>query len=116
MTRNIVICCDATSSDITRDATNVLRFFRCLERSDDQIAVYDSGVGTLADPTQATLLGKSLARKIDGAIGQSVRENVCKAYRFLARTYRPGDRIFLFGFSRGGYTCLLYTSPSPRDS
>ena len=104
MSRNIIICCDGTSNDVTCDSTNVLRFYRSLERSQSQIAYYDSGVGTVADPTQLTTFGKQLSRKLDMAIGHSVRENVCKAYRFLVRTYQPGDRIYLVGFSRGSYT------------
>jgi uncharacterized protein (DUF2235 family) len=82
----------------------VLRLFRSLERSDQQTILYDSGVGTLADPTKLTWFGKTLSRKLDGAIGHSVRENVCRAYQFLARVYQPEDRIYLFGFSRGAYT------------
>ncbi|MEI8018293.1 MAG: DUF2235 domain-containing protein [Schlesneria sp.] len=102
--RNIVICCDGTSNDVASDSTNVLRLFRSLERSERQIAFYDSGVGTLADPTKITGFGKYCSRMLDQGIGHGVRENVCTAYRFLARTYLPGDRIFLFGFSRGAYT------------
>ncbi|EIW85619.1 hypothetical protein CONPUDRAFT_47217, partial [Coniophora puteana RWD-64-598 SS2] len=30
-------------------------------------------------------------------------ENIKDAYRFLCENYEPGDRIFLFGFSRGAY-------------
>lgn len=104
MSKNIIICCDGTSNDVANDATNVLRLFRSLVRNDDQIAYYDSGVGTLADPTKLTVFGRKLSQKLDMGIGHSVRENVCEAYRFLVRTYRPDDRIFLFGFSRGAYT------------
>ena len=41
---------------------------------------------------------------LDQGIGHGVRENVCTAYRFLVRMYEPGDKIYLFGFSRGAYT------------
>ena len=102
--KNIVICCDGTSNDVASDSTNVLRLFRSLERSERQVAFYDSGVGTLADPTKVTRIGKYFSRMLDQGIGHSVRENACTAYRFLTRTYQPGDRIFLFGFSRGAYT------------
>lgn len=104
MNKNIVICCDGTSNDVASDATNVLRLFRSLIRDERQIAWYDSGVGTLADPTKLTAFGRKLSQKLDMGIGHSVRENVCAAYRFLTRTYQPGDQIFLFGFSRGAYT------------
>lgn len=103
MSKSIVICCDGTCNDATSDVTNVLRVFRSLRRDAEQIAYYDGGVGTLVDPTTITCFQKFVRRKIDMAIGYSLRENFCKAYRFLARHYEPGDRIYLFGFSRGAY-------------
>ena len=104
MPQNIVICCDGTCNDATGHVTNVLRIFRCLQHGEEQVCYYDGGVGTLVDPTAISFLRKFIRRKIDMAIGYSLRDNFCKAYRFLVRHYRPGDRIFLFGFSRGAYT------------
>jgi len=101
--KNIVVCCDGTSNNVTTDSTNVLRIFRSLVRNDDQIAYYDSGVGTVADPNLLTDEGKRVYKKLDMAMGHSVSDNVRQAYRFLARTYQPDDRIYLFGFSRGAY-------------
>ncbi len=103
MAKNIVICIDGTSSDVICDSTNVLRLFRCLLRSHQQTVYYDSGVGTVSDPSKLTWLSKTISRKLDSAIGHSVRDNVCRAYQFLVRAYEPGDRIYLFGFSRGAY-------------
>jgi uncharacterized protein (DUF2235 family) len=104
MSKNIVLCCDGTSNDATGDITNVLRLFVSLVCDEGQLCYYDGGVGTLVDPTAITRIRKLIRRKIDLAIGYSLRDNFCKAYRFLARRYEPGDRIFLFGFSRGAYT------------
>ncbi len=104
MAKNLVICCDGTSNDVSSDSTNVLRLYRCLERSDQQLAYYDAGVGTVADPTKLTWFGKQFSRKLDMGIGLSVRENACRCYRFLCEHYRAEDRVFLFGFSRGAYT------------
>ena len=36
--------------------------------------------------------------------GYGLSENIADAYRFLMQTYQPGDRVFVFGFSRGAYT------------
>ena len=102
--RNIVVCCDGTDNEVATDSTNVLRLFRMLERDGRQLAYYDGGVGTLVDPTAISLVRKYLSRRLDAAIGLRIRENAIAAYRFLSRTYRPGDKIFLFGFSRGAYT------------
>jgi len=35
--------------------------------------------------------------------GTGINRQIRRAYGFLASRYRPGDRIFLFGYSRGGY-------------
>lgn len=104
MPKNIVLCCDGTYQDITCESTNVLRLFRSLERSESQLTYYDAGVGTLSDPTSMTRFFRVMRRNIDAAIGHSVRDNACRAYRFLAKHYQEGDRIYLFGFSRGAYT------------
>jgi len=102
--KNIVLCCDGTDNEVATDSTNVLRLFRMLERDERQVAYYDGGVGTLADPAAISIFQRYLSRRLDAAIGLRVRDNVIAAYRFLARTYEPGDQIYFFGFSRGAYT------------
>jgi uncharacterized protein (DUF2235 family) len=105
MARNIVVCCDGTGNQISTDPTNVMRLWSAIDHdSTDQLAFYDPGVGTLGDPRILTPLRKSLRKKLDGAIGLSIRDNFIDAYSFIARNYADGDRIFLFGFSRGAYT------------
>jgi uncharacterized protein (DUF2235 family) len=41
-------------------------------------------------------------------MGYGLQTNIEDAYRYLMNNYRPGDKIFLFGFSRGAFTarCL----------
>jgi uncharacterized protein (DUF2235 family) len=39
----------------------------------------------------------------DVIMGRGINRQIRRAYGFLASRYRPGDRIFLFGFSRGAY-------------
>jgi len=40
---------------------------------------------------------------LDVVEGRGINRQIRRAYGFLASRYRPGDRIFLFGFSRGAY-------------
>ena len=58
-----------------------------------QLAFYDEGVGT-----------HWFDRLSGGAFGFGLSENVRQGYRWLMQHYRPGDEIFLFGFSRGAFT------------
>ena len=47
-------------------------------------------------------------KTISQATGFGITRNIIDCYAALIRMWRPGDRIFLFGFSRGAYTvrCL----------
>ena len=60
----------------------------------EYIVYYDKGVGTgiLWDRVKA------------GITGAGLNDNIRQAYRFLSNWYRPGDEIFVFGFSRGAFT------------
>ncbi len=39
-----------------------------------------------------------------GAFGLGVDDNIREGYQFVAANHRPGDEIFLFGYSRGAFT------------
>ncbi len=101
--KNIVICCDGTSNDISGAPTNVLRFYRSLARDEGQLAYYDSGVGTIADPSMLTDPGRAFGKKLDMAVGYSVQRQARQAYRFLSEHWQPDDAVYLAGFSRGAY-------------
>jgi uncharacterized protein (DUF2235 family) len=108
MSKNIIICSDGTGNTAIKNrGTNVFKLFEAVDlnghRTDanltPQIALYDDGVGT-----QNFLLLKLLG----GAFGWGLKRNVLKLYTGLVRIYDPGDRIYLFGFSRGAFTvCTL---------
>lgn len=104
MPKNIVICCDGTNNQFAGDHTNVIRTYRAAVRSASQVTFYDPGVGTMPEPGWLSSLGKRWSMLKGLAFGAGFLENVEDAYRFLMATYEPGDRVFLFGFSRGAYT------------
>lgn len=104
MAKNIVICCDGTGNEISADLSNVLKLFRVVRKNDTQTVFYDPGIGTIGSSDPWSRL-KSNARGIWGLMtGAGLDENVLDAYKFLIDAYEEGDRIFLFGFSRGAYT------------
>lgn len=75
-----------------------------LARNERQYVFYDSGVGTSADPTVQWRWKRRIYKRLDGAMGMSIRDNVLDAYRFLMTYYCDGDKIYLLGFSRGAST------------
>ena len=49
-------------------------------------------------------VGRRLYNILGQATGLGLTANIADCYAFLIRHWQPGDRIFLFGFSRGAYT------------
>jgi len=107
MSKNVIICLDGTGNQFNEDNSNVVKLFRVIERSAGQIAYYDPGVGTLADPDYRMPLAKKINKGFGLAFGSGLTENVEQAYSYLMDHYEQGDRLFLFGFSRGAYTARV---------
>ena len=101
--RHIALLSDGTGNSRGKaEQTNVWRVYEALDLRDPsdlgtprQFAFYDDGVGS-SSFKPAALLG--------GALGLGLARNVQELYAFLCRMYRPGDRIYAFGFSRGSFT------------
>jgi uncharacterized protein (DUF2235 family) len=105
MSKNIVICCDGTGNDFDEPETdsNVVKLYNTLVIAADQVAYYHPGVGTMGSPNAQGPLAKRWSQLQGLAFGKGLLDNVGDAYRYLMNTYEEGDRIFLFGFSRGSY-------------
>ncbi|WP_370195189.1 DUF2235 domain-containing protein [Bradyrhizobium ottawaense] len=94
--RKLVLFADGTGNAFTTQESSVWRLYEALDHTQpDQIAHYIKGVGTAGWAPLAAL---------DGATGIGVPGNVRKLYRFLCWNWRPGDDIYIFGFSRGAFT------------
>jgi uncharacterized protein (DUF2235 family) len=104
MAKNIVICSDGTGNSAVKDrGTNVFKIFESIDLNghrlnpelDPQVPIYDDGVGT-EDFRPLKIFA--------GVTGWGLSRNVKQLYKELCRIYDPGDKIFLFGFSRGAFT------------
>ncbi len=108
MAKNIVICCDGTSNRFGLTKTNVVKLCQAVEAdAARQVVIYDPGVGTSGDSASMTALGKEITRVFGLAFGRGLFAKVEHGYGALMGCYEPGDRIFLFGFSRGAYTARV---------
>ena len=107
--RNIAVFCDGTwnNRDRTEHDTSVARLEEVVRGAQhdpgraEQRTWYEPGVGAndgLSGPAAW------LDRVRGGALGRGLTEDIRECYRFLVDNYRPGDRLFIFGFSRGAYT------------
>lgn len=94
--RTYVLFADGTGNAFSTQESNVWRLYEALDHTrPDQVACYIKGVGCSAWRPLAAL---------DGATGIGAPSNVRELYRFLCWNWRPGDRIYIFGFSRGAFT------------
>jgi uncharacterized protein (DUF2235 family) len=97
----LIVCCDGTWNTLEHTdqglpaPTNVAKLYNAVVKDEQQLAYYHPGVGTN---------GGLLDRWVGGGTGAGLERNIMSAYQWLAVHWRSGDRIFLFGFSRGAYT------------
>ena len=101
--RDVVVCCDGTWNEPRGAATNVLRVVGALSERRETSCFYHPGVGTVATTSKFTGGRRRVAAFLDGATAWSFEPRVAMAYQFIVENWRPGDRLFLFGFSRGAF-------------
>ena len=99
--KHLILGIDGTWQAAFRDIfqSNVYRLNLALNYEDEtpnrkpQIFVYSAGVGTTNRSSQV----------IAGATGEGLAAIILEAYVNLVANYVPGDKIYIFGFSRGAF-------------
>jgi uncharacterized protein (DUF2235 family) len=117
--RNIVIFSDGTGQRggvyFDEARTNIYKLYRAARCGPDssippdrQLAFYDPGLGTRSTGSVLSSLGRTIYNYVSQATGLGITHNIIDCYTAIIQLWHPGDRIFLFGFSRGAYTvrCL----------
>lgn len=116
MGKAILIFSDGTGQSggirFDEDRSNIYKLYRATRCGPDssidpeeQVTFYDAGLGS---PGAGAFIRIKLWRQIYNIVssmtGLGITRNIIDCYAAIIRLYRPGDRIFLFGFSRGAYT------------
>ncbi|KIO32129.1 hypothetical protein M407DRAFT_18939 [Tulasnella calospora MUT 4182] len=105
--RNLILCFDGAAKYSNNGNTNVIRLFQSLDKmkTDKQLCYYQPGMGTTKTLER---ISQPVSKIIDMALAWYLDDHIIDAYRFLMEHYREGDKICLFGFSRGAYAarCL----------
>ncbi|KAH7886401.1 hypothetical protein F5I97DRAFT_1267285 [Phlebopus sp. FC_14] len=98
--RTLVLCFDGTGDQFSTD------LFSMLKKDDpsQQMVYYQAGIGTYTIPEIATPFWSNVSKTIDMMIGNHLDAHVMGGYEFLMQNYEAGDKICIFGFSRGAYT------------
>jgi hypothetical protein len=104
MVRNLVVCCDGTGNEYGTENSNVVKLYWALSAHEQQTGYYHPGLGTAGARNALTAAGKWWTKVRGLAFGYGFSDNIADVYEFLMREYTPGDKIYIFGFSRGAYT------------
>src|SRR6476619_7071293 len=113
MPKNVVIFSDGTGLRggilVDERRSNIYKLYRasrcgpdCSVNPAEQVGFYDPGIGTLP-PGSGFIenLSRRIYNLVSQALGLGLTSNIIDCYAALIKLWRQGDRIFLFGFSRG---------------
>jgi hypothetical protein len=112
MAKNILIFSDGTGQiggmRPDEKLSNVYKLFRATRPGPSspidplqQVAFYDPGLG------KGEVSGWTFKRTkhfLEATIGTGIDTNIIDCYESILASYEPGDRVCVFGFSRGAYT------------
>jgi|ERR1035437_5879100 uncharacterized protein (DUF2235 family) len=117
MSKNVLIFSDGTgqAGGLLPDEaeSNVYKLYRACRCGPQggvdpskQLAFYDPGLGSKSDQggTKLGKLGRWIYDVLSQGTGLGITKNIIDCYAAIIRMWEPGDRIYLFGFSRGAYT------------
>ncbi|MBL1404718.1 MAG: DUF2235 domain-containing protein [Rhizobiales bacterium] len=112
MAKNILIFSDGTGQigglHPDQKLSNIYKMYRAMRPGPDspispkkQVCYYDAGLGA------GEIGGVTFKRTrniLAAAVGSGIDENVIDCYEKIISYYEPGDKVLIFGFSRGAYT------------
>lgn len=111
--RNILIFSDGTGQAggvlFDKNRSNIYKLYRATRVGPDsridpseQVAYYDAGLGSRPPGGGSLRRAYRIAHNfVAQATGFGLTTNIIDCDEMIIRLWRPGDRIFLFGFSRG---------------
>ncbi|KAL1799675.1 hypothetical protein ACET3X_000017 [Alternaria dauci] len=111
--RKLILCFDGTGNKFEGNTsdTNIVKLYDKFDRKDpNQYHYYQTGIGTYSvdgGPINKTFFGSiksKISRTIDSGFATTFDAHVIAGYRFIMRYYKEGDKIYMFGFSRGAFT------------
>lgn len=116
MPKNIVIYSDGTGQGggllLDERRSNIYKMFRATRSGpdtsispQDQIAFYDPGLGSPRDVAHIRFKSwRGIYNVLAKVTGLGITKNIVDCYASILQVWEPGDRVYLFGFSRGAYT------------
>ncbi|KDR83173.1 hypothetical protein GALMADRAFT_221114 [Galerina marginata CBS 339.88] len=104
--RTLIVCFDGTGDQFDSDNSNIVQLVSLLKKDDStkQLVYYQTGIGTYTSPKVVSPFMSSMTKTLDTMFALNLNAHVMSGYEFLMQNYITGDKICIFGFSRGAYT------------
>ncbi|XP_006462906.1 hypothetical protein AGABI2DRAFT_224560 [Agaricus bisporus var. bisporus H97] len=104
--RTLVLCFDGTGDQFDADNSNIVQLVSLLKKNDrnKQMVYYQSGIGTYTSSKAVAPWWSAFQKTLDEMVAWNLDSHVMGGYEFLMQNYIEGDKICIFGFSRGAYT------------
>lgn len=107
--RTLIVCFDGTGDKFDADNSNIVQFISMLKKDNrrEQMVYYQAGIGTYTSghaPGFINAINRKISKIMDQAVAWSLPLHTQAGYEFLMQNYQYGDKICIFGFSRGAYT------------
>ncbi|GAA5933528.1 T6SS phospholipase effector Tle1-like catalytic domain-containing protein [Sporobolomyces koalae] len=100
--RNLLLFLDGTGNTFGSEISNVIKLSSLADQDPGrQLVYYQSGIGTDFGPWS---LFQKVRDAVDSAVAFSLPTHIQHAYTWLMNHWKPGDKVFIFGFSRGAFT------------
>lgn len=120
--KNIVLCFDGTLENFgPQPFTNVLKIFKMLDTSDNsnQICLYQPGIGVAMNcdykyDNWRKFTASKVKNVLDGMFAFSLEHHIISAYKYLMNNYEYGDKVYMFGFSRGAFIARVLAAMIER--
>lgn len=98
--KSIFVFLDGTGND-KASQTNVWRLFEKLKQYKNlqTSGRYIPGVGSIEEELE----DDPMLPFLGDALGMGMQTRILEGYDFIAENYNPGDKIYIFGFSRGAH-------------
>ncbi|PPQ75323.1 hypothetical protein CVT24_007036 [Panaeolus cyanescens] len=95
--RTLVLCFDGTGDQFDSDNSNIAQLVSLLKKDDRtrQLVYHQTGIGTCTSVKYATPFMSKIRKTLDESFAWNLSSHVMNI---------TGDRICIFGFSRGAYT------------
>jgi len=111
---NLVVVLDDQLGDSEGGRSTCLELYsHLIDDNDLQLTYFSSGVGAYSHPrttSRFTKLKRTINQYADHLFASSIEKRIKAAYQWLSKEYRDGDRIFLFGLSRGAWAVKALAS------